>query len=89
MTETVEFLKLATLAVSLFGILGSGVCAIAYPVLRNRLLAPDPATRAHTLVAWSMAPCLIALVLTGLCFLPLILHFWAGLQPIAWTAIFA
>jgi hypothetical protein len=39
MTETVEFLKLAALAVSLFGILGSGVCAIAYPLLRNRLLA--------------------------------------------------
>jgi hypothetical protein len=39
MTQTVEFLKLAALAVSLFGILGYGVCAIAYPLLRNRLLA--------------------------------------------------
>ncbi len=75
MTQTVEFLKLAALAVSLFGILGSGVCAIAYPLLRNRLLALDPATRAHILVAWSMAPCLIALALTGLCLLPLVLHF--------------
>jgi Zn-dependent protease with chaperone function len=74
-TETVEFLKLAALAVSLFGILGSGVCAIVYPLLRNRLLALDPATRAHTLVAWSMVPCLIALALTGLCLLPWVLHF--------------
>jgi len=74
MSEVSAVLKLSATAFSLFGLVGSAVCAMAYLAFRNRLLALDPATRARALAGWSSAPCLIALALTGLCLLPLVLH---------------
>jgi Zn-dependent protease with chaperone function len=82
MTEAVDVLKFVALAPIFFGIIGSGVCTIAYPLLRGRLAALAPVIRARTLVAWSMAPCLMALTFTGFCFLPLLLNLlgWSPAQ---------
>jgi Antirepressor regulating drug resistance, predicted signal transduction N-terminal membrane component len=80
MTGTHATFQLAALAAAFFGIIGACVCCIVYPCIRNRLALLTPTTCARTLLAWAMAPFIIATALTALCILP------SALNLLGWFA---
>jgi Zn-dependent protease with chaperone function len=63
--------QFAVLAAGIFAVIGAGLCAIAYPLLRRIVLTLSPNRRARVLLVWSMAPLVLSGVLTLLCILPL------------------
>ena len=75
MTTGPATLELAVLATLLFGILGASVCAVVYPMASRRLVLINPVVRAHVLLAWTVAPFIMSMLLTLLYFLPSALSF--------------
>jgi hypothetical protein len=63
--------QFAVLAGAVFAVIGAVLCAIAYPLLRRRVLGLSPNRRTRVLVAWSLAPLGLSGMLTLLCVLPL------------------
>jgi Zn-dependent protease with chaperone function len=63
--------QFAVLAGAVFAVIGAVLCAIAYPLLRRRVLSLSPNRRTRVLVAWSLAPLGLSGMLTLLCVLPL------------------
>jgi hypothetical protein len=63
--------QFAVLAAGIFAVIGAGLCAIAYPLLRRIVLTLSPTRRVRVLAAWSMAPLGLSGILTLLCILPL------------------
>jgi len=49
------------------------LCAFLYPLIRGRLWFLPPAMRANHLLAWTVAPAVMGLLLTGSIFLPTVL----------------
>jgi len=49
------------------------LCAFLYPLIRGRLWSLPPAMRANHLLAWTVAPAVMGLLLTGSIFLPTVL----------------
>ena len=63
--------QFAVLAGAVFAMIGAVLCAVAYPLVRRRVLRLSPMQRARVLVAWSLAPLGLSGMLTLLWILPL------------------
>ncbi len=64
-------LPFAVLAAAVFAVISAVLCAVAYPLLRRRVLRLSPIQRTRVLVAWSLAPLGLSGILTLLLILPL------------------